>query len=155
MQASMALRREWASAASVVPTTRGNRVTVHGEALGILEQMKRTVRLWNSARQDSISVHGLQHFEFDTLQALVDAGPAGRLSPSQLAEKLVMSPAAITGRLDSLEQSGLLERQRVPGDRRRILVELTPAGRQAWQTVTRDVKRFDEEITGLLESRRA
>ena len=62
------------------------------------------------------------------LSLLADA-PAP-LSPRQLEERLLVKGPTVTGLLDSLERSELVERQRDSRDRRRINVVLTPAGRQ-------------------------
>jgi DNA-binding MarR family transcriptional regulator len=43
-----------------------------------------------------------------------------------------MSPSGITGRLDALEKRGFIRRLPSPADRRKVLVELTEDGRQAW-----------------------
>jgi RimJ/RimL family protein N-acetyltransferase len=44
-----------------------------------------------------------------------------------------MSPAAITGRLDALERRGFVRRLPAPDDRRKVIVELTPAGHRIWR----------------------
>ncbi len=64
------------------------------------------------------------------LGALRTAGPPHRLSPTQLLKGLMLSSAGMTGRLDRLEERGLVERHRDPGDRRAVLVELTEKGRE-------------------------
>lgn len=44
-----------------------------------------------------------------------------------------MSPSGITGRLDALEKRGFIRRLPSPADRRKVIVELTEEGRQAWR----------------------
>ena len=55
----------------------------------------------------------------------------GPLSLSGLAEAIGVDAPYATLIVDSLEQRGLVERQPDPADRRRKLVTLTPAGRDA------------------------
>lgn len=55
----------------------------------------------------------------------------GPLSLSGLAEAVGVDAPYATLIVDSLEQRGLVERQPDPADRRRKLVTLTPAGRDA------------------------
>jgi DNA-binding MarR family transcriptional regulator len=52
------------------------------------------------------------------------------LPPHQIAEKLIISRATITGLLDSLEKRGYVRRVPHGSDRRMLLIELTEAGRQ-------------------------
>lgn len=126
-------------------------MTTYGTAAGILDDMKRAVRRWTAARQQAIASHGLLPFEFETLQVLANAGEGVGVSPSQIAAELVMSPAAITGRLDSLEEHGFLTRLPVPGDRRKVTVELSEKGRTVWATAHRHVSLFDQRITEQLD----
>ncbi|MGI5282668.1 MarR family winged helix-turn-helix transcriptional regulator [Nonomuraea polychroma] len=73
---------------------------------------------------------GMQDFEFETLHRLVARG--GSATPSELATDLLLSPAGMTGRLDTLERSDLVRRVRSTEDRRRVDVELTPKGHDLW-----------------------
>jgi DNA-binding MarR family transcriptional regulator len=61
------------------------------------------------------------------LSALADHGP---LSPSALSDRLIVTRATMTGLLDSLERRGHLRRVPHPKDRRSLLVEITPGGRE-------------------------
>ena len=65
--------------------------------------------------------------QFGVLEALLHLGP---MNQRTLAEKLLCGGANITMVVDHLEKRGLVRRQRQPGDRRAILVHLTPAGRK-------------------------
>lgn len=61
---------------------------------------------------------------------------------SDLAGHLGLTARTITTAVDALEREGLLARRPAPGDRRAILVELTPAGRshiEAWQAFQRQL----------------
>ena len=49
----------------------------------------------------------------------------------ELADRAAVSRPTLTVALDTLEQRGLVRRERVPGDRRGIRLELTDSGRQA------------------------
>jgi DNA-binding MarR family transcriptional regulator len=60
--------------------------------------------------------------------------PDYRSSPGVLAADLEVSSGAMTSRLDRLEAAGLIRRLADSEDRRGVVVELTPAGRTAWDT---------------------
>jgi DNA-binding MarR family transcriptional regulator len=75
---------------------------------------------------------GLQEYEFETLHRLASRGKPWRATPSELAAELMVSPAGITGRLDTLEKAGLVRRLRTAEDRRRVDIELTEVGHDRW-----------------------
>lgn len=52
------------------------------------------------------------------------------LPPNQIADRMIISRATVTGLIDSLERRGYVQRQPHPSDRRMLLIELTGTGRQ-------------------------
>lgn len=76
-----------------------------------------------AAERYELSVAG----DFEVLAALRRSDPSP-LRPQDLAERLMVSAAAVTGRLDRLESAGLIERTLHPTDRRSWQVSLTPQG---------------------------
>jgi DNA-binding MarR family transcriptional regulator len=62
------------------------------------------------------------------LSALADSEQP--LSPNEIADRLVITRASVTGLVDSLEKRAYVERQPHPTDRRMILVVITEEGRQ-------------------------
>ena len=59
----------------------------------------------------------------------------GEMAMSRLAEMLDVSLSNATGLIDRIEERGLVERMRVPTDRRMVLVRLTPTGRQMLEEI--------------------
>jgi MarR family transcriptional regulator, organic hydroperoxide resistance regulator len=64
------------------------------------------------------------------------------LTPSELAERLLVQPATITNALQAMERSGMVERRRARHDQRVVQVFLTEPGRASrtqveaiWRTV--------------------
>ncbi|MCC9310830.1 MarR family transcriptional regulator [Kitasatospora sp. RB6PN24] len=90
----------------------------------------------------------LQQHEYDTLHAL--AGRRGAARPGELADDLAIAPASVTGRLETLERRGLIVRTQSTGDRRRVDVELTEAGWQAWREAIGGVGREEHRLLGAL-----
>jgi DNA-binding MarR family transcriptional regulator len=66
--------------------------------------------------------------ESDVLAALWREGPPDELSPGRLSASVTVSSGGMTGRLDRLEQAGLVARRPDPHDRRGVLVRLTDKG---------------------------
>src|SRR6187549_2164015 len=52
-----------------------------------------------------------------------------------VARRLMVTPAVVTGLIDRLEKRGYVRRVSEPGDRRRIHLELTESGREAGSSV--------------------
>jgi DNA-binding MarR family transcriptional regulator len=74
-----------------------------------------------------IAEHGLSGPQLMCLRQL-DARP---LLTGRLAKAISLSPATVCGILDRLEARGLVARERQVDDKRRIVVRLTGAGRDA------------------------
>jgi MarR family 2-MHQ and catechol resistance regulon transcriptional repressor len=74
----------------------------------------------------------------------------GRMSPSELGERLIVTRATVTGLLDSLERRGFVRRTANPADRRSILVEITPQGLEVLQAVRTLVHRNEKTWMSVL-----
>ena len=74
----------------------------------------------------------LRHHRLSTAgrEALAILDGAGQpLSPTAIAERLIVTTASVTSLLDTLERRGLVERQPDPTDRRRLLIVITQDGK--------------------------
>jgi DNA-binding MarR family transcriptional regulator len=70
--------------------------------------------------------------QFYTLNALIDLG--GATTMGALSRQVMQVSATMTGIIDRLVRDGLVKRSRCDDDRRAVLVEITPVGRQAVAT---------------------
>lgn len=61
--------------------------------------------------------------------ALLAVADGGRMSLSELSRAVLIHPATTTYTVDTLEKRGLVKRRSDPQDRRGVLAEITPAGR--------------------------
>lgn len=59
----------------------------------------------------------------------------GELPMSRMAELMDVSLSNATGIIDRMEERGLIERVRVPDDRRVVVVRITPGGLQAMDAI--------------------
>jgi DNA-binding MarR family transcriptional regulator len=100
---------------------------------GVVTRMQMLLRHLKQARHATLAAHGLEEYEYVTLHFLGGCGPGHRATPSEIAAWQQMSPSGITGRLDALEKRGFIRRLPSPSDRRKVIVELTEEGRQAWR----------------------
>ena len=99
---------------------------------GVITRMEMLLRHLKQTRQAELASHRLEPSEYATLHFLGGCGPEHRATPSEIAAWQQMSPSGITGRLDALEKRGFVRRAPSPSDRRKVIVELTEEGRQAW-----------------------
>ena len=90
-------------------------------------------KFFNDALATAASEVGLALFEYKTLHMLMIRDTPGHASPTALAKDLDISPAGMTGRLDSMERAGWLRRTASVEDRRKISVEATKAGIEIWR----------------------
>jgi DNA-binding MarR family transcriptional regulator len=95
---------------------------------------------------------GLQDFEYDTLHQLMIRDTPGYASPSALATDLGISNAGMTGRLDSLEKAGWIQRSADPDDRRRVSIEITKSGAAIWRRAMDLRGRAEDEVVHALDA---
>ena len=104
------------------------------EVEGIVDRIcslhKRFLRL----ADETIGEFGLSDGEWKVLKHLRKAGPPYRRSAGQLAKRSELSSGAMTNRLDRMEEAGLIRRLADPGDRRKVVVELTDHGRETYRS---------------------
>lgn len=80
-------------------------------------------------------------------RALVELAARGPLRLAELADTLAVDRSSATRMADRLVRKGLVERERVPEDRRSIRLSLTPAGAELVAEVSR---RRRSEIAAIL-----
>lgn len=81
--------------------------------------------------------------------AIID-GAAEPIAPTTVRERLLITGGAVTQLLDALERRGLIRRVPNKGDRRSVLLEVTPEGRRLRQESEPELNRRDVEWMGGL-----
>lgn len=123
------------------------------ETEAIFIRMGRLGRHLQSVKRRAAAQAGLAEYEYDTLHVLMIRDTPGTASPTELARDLDITGAGMTGRLDSMERAGWLRRTTLPDDRRRVAVEITPAGTRIWRAAMSRRGHAEDELTGLLSGR--
>ncbi|HNV71108.1 MAG TPA: MarR family winged helix-turn-helix transcriptional regulator [Candidatus Ozemobacteraceae bacterium] len=101
-------------------------VMIGQQLMECFHQLLRLVR-------SRIEPRGLTGPQFGILRHLAQAGP---LTPTDLSQRLIVTPGNITGPLQRLVGLKLIEMRRSPKDRRKIHVAITQAGRQKVAEIT-------------------
>lgn len=85
-----------------------------------------------TAFETHLADHGVSQGRFIVLLLLLRSqmrNNGSGLGPSELARQAGVTPATMTGLMNGLQRDGLIERLDHRGDRRKIIVRLTPKGR--------------------------
>ena len=87
--------------------------------------------------------------------ALARLSDVGETSQNQLGTLVAMDAATIKGVIDRLKARGLVALSRHAGDRRRLMVSLTPEGREAIERLVPLAKAITAETLAPLTAREA
>ena len=98
-------------------------------------------------RRSTEAVLGMRLKQFVALDYLREHGS---LAQQSLAEALHLDANNLVLLLNELEAGGLAVRRRDPDDRRRHLVEITPAGRRALERAERGMESVEDEVLAAL-----
>jgi DNA-binding MarR family transcriptional regulator len=77
-------------------------------------------------------------------------GAGGRLAPGEIAERLIVTSASVTSLLDTLEKRGFVRRTAHPDDRRKVIVEITPAGQAVVDRLLPGLHAMEREAMAVL-----
>jgi DNA-binding MarR family transcriptional regulator len=103
------------------------------------------------------SDHGMSPGRFTVMMLLYDkiAGNPVPQTPADIAEKAGVTRATITGLIDTLERDGLVTRKHDSGDRRMMLIHLTPKGHAALERILpAHFKQMAAQMAPLSENER-
>lgn len=99
------------------------------EPMAVFGRIYRLSRAMGDQIEQVYARFGIGRGEFDVLATLRRAGEPFSLSPTALAESLMLTTGGMTGRLDKLQKAGLVDRCPDPTDRRALKACLTDRGR--------------------------
>jgi DNA-binding MarR family transcriptional regulator len=113
----------------------------------------RTYEAWNGVANKALRQHRLSPAGRQALAVL--EGADRPLSPTTIAERLLVTTASMTSLLDTLEGRGFITRSPDPDDRRKVLVTLTENGRHVVDEFLPHVVALQTALmAGLTESQR-
>ncbi|WP_460723937.1 MarR family winged helix-turn-helix transcriptional regulator [Nocardia heshunensis] len=99
--------------------------------------------------QAAATVFGVNRTDLRCLEVLV----GGESTPGALAVELGLTSGSVTTMLDRLAKLGLVTREPEPGDRRKVLVRITPAAMaKAWEIYGPIAEEGTAEMAGYSEA---
>ncbi len=111
-------------------------------SMNLLTRLSRVV--YRRATED---VLGIRLKQFVTLDYLREQGGS---SQQLLGQALMLDPNNCVILLNDLEEAGYVERRRDPTDRRRHMVEMTPAGERALEHAEEKLETVEDGVLGNL-----
>jgi DNA-binding MarR family transcriptional regulator len=103
----------------------------------------------------ALARHHLTFTEFQTLGALVLAGPPYRANPKQIGRFNLLTSGGLANLLGRMEREGLVERSPDSTDKRAVTVQLTDLGLRAFNQAVVEENRIEHGmLAGLSEEER-
>jgi homoprotocatechuate degradation regulator HpaR len=109
----------------------------------LLQARERTL----SRFRPVLNAYGLTDQQWRVLRALCDEGP---LEPRQIGEICCISSPSMASMLARMQDMGLIGRERMPHDQRRVLVSLTDLGASRVEQMSPEIERTYHELESRL-----
>jgi DNA-binding MarR family transcriptional regulator len=113
----------------------------------LLKRLGMTAKEQTLGAFDEAGLHPYHH----AILAVLDEG--SRETQGAIADALGYDKGQLVGLLDELEDAGLVSRQRDQADRRRQIVQMTPAGRKTLEKLRRVAARVEDEFLSALSEK--
>jgi MarR family transcriptional regulator, 2-MHQ and catechol-resistance regulon repressor len=94
--------------------------------------------------------HGLSHAALNALAVIEGAG--GPLPAGEVSARMHITTGTMTSVLDTLERNGYVKRLADPNDRRRVLVDITPAAQAVLDKMLPEVQHVVAAAMGSIDA---
>jgi len=92
--------------------------------------------------------HGLSHAALNALAVI--EGNGGALPAGEVGARMHITSGSATSLLDTLERKNYIVRVADPGDRRRVLVDITPDAQAVLDTLLPEVQQIASAVMGAI-----
>jgi DNA-binding MarR family transcriptional regulator len=110
----------------------------------LLQLLLMSGKTTDARLEEAFRTARLSKAKMEALRQLMDAGEP--LPLGQLAERLRCVKSNATALVDRLEVDGLVERLHDPDDRRTVFAQITPEGRQSYDSGMLALKEVEREL---------
>jgi DNA-binding MarR family transcriptional regulator len=107
----------------------------HADHMTAVTSVMRVQQVLLSRIEVALKPFGLTFAAYEALRLLAFTR-TGSLPMGKMGVRLMVHPASVTNVIGRLEQRGLVQRHPSPDDRRVVLAEITPAGREVAEEST-------------------
>lgn len=136
--------------ASIQAQWRAARPDLDCRPMAVIGQLWRSSQVAMRAVETNLKRYDLDMAGFDVLLTLRRQADGRALTPGELARDMMMSPPAMTNRIDRLVARTLVERHADPDDRRALRVRLTSEGRALADTAVETHLAVEEGLLSAL-----
>jgi len=98
---------------------------------------------------DAARRHGLSHAALNALAVI--EGNAEPIPTGEISTRMHITTGTMTTVLDTLERNNYIQRLADPNDRRRVLVDITPAAQTVLDQLLPEVQQLARAIMGTLD----
>jgi outer membrane protein TolC len=112
----------------------------------------RTGELLRASADQRMRGHGLTGPAFGIL-CLLESSPGKSLTMHEIGEQLLVTPANVTGLIDTLERRGLVRRHSETSDRRVRTIRITPKGSRKLDEIHPEQHRFTQSLYADLSAK--
>ncbi|MEU5880777.1 MarR family transcriptional regulator [Spirillospora sp. NPDC047279] len=134
----------------------------HADQMAAVTSVMRVQQLLLSRIETALKPYGLTFAAYEALRLLAFTR-TGSLPMGKMGVRLMVHPASVTNVIGRLERRGLVQRRPSPDDRRVVLAEITPAGREIAEESTAALHKAsfglpdlpDEQAAGITAALRA
>jgi DNA-binding MarR family transcriptional regulator len=123
------------------------------DSIGILTRIQHAAKLLADERRRVLAQVGMDAATLDLLSTLRRAGRPYRLSTRELATRCLITPGAVTQRVDRAQHEGLVRRLAAHPGTRAVPVELTPEGHHAVENAVDGLLTYEQGLIDILSPR--
>jgi DNA-binding MarR family transcriptional regulator len=113
----------------------------------------RTAALLEHQLTEALKPYGITHTQYNVLRILRGAGVEG-LCGREVAERMVSRVPDVSRLLDRMEETGLISRERDPGDRRHVTARITRKGLAMLEQATPQLQAVERARVGQVPTAR-
>jgi DNA-binding MarR family transcriptional regulator len=125
---------------------RRERPDIDVSSVGIVSRIWRVSRHLERERKERLAELGTDRVTLDVLAMLRRSGPPYRRTAGELTHASLITSGGVSQRLEKLERAGMVTRHIHAEDRRRIDVELTPAGMRLVDSVLSELMEHESKL---------